>query len=389
MTPPVAAPRCGARPRPPGGACGGGAGCPRAHRTRPILRGMLRPAAVLGVLALACSPGPAAPPASPATGANTAITAPSPGLDPPGAAAVSPAPSPPPVPSLPPSPAPSQPVPASAAPAPALPITDFDVARAVQVATVLARDVGPRPAGSAGDGAARALVRDAFEAAGLTVLEETVALPQGGTSANVIGVRDPGDLGRGHVVVGGHLDTVAGSPGANDNGSGIGVLVAVAREAAAPSEGPPVVLVAFAAEEFQPSEPRRHHVGSDAYAAAHGAQVLAALSVDMVGTGSTLCVCWLDAGPPTLADRLHSLAHAHGISPVSVRREGDVSDHGPFALRGIPAAHLWGGPDSRYHSPADTPEHLQAAAVGRAGTLTLALLRSLGPPDRSGLAPAG
>lgn len=356
---------------------------------------MLRPlAAALTVLALACSAGPtAAPPtAPPAGGATSDAASPSPAAPAgrqtsPSAATTSPSPT------ATTSPSPTAPGPpvttASPTPAPVPQPIRFDVARATAVATALAGDIGPRPAGSAGDAAARTAVRAMFEDAGLVVVEEVVALPQGGTSANLIAVRDPADLQRQHVVIGGHLDTVAGSPGANDNGSGIGVLVALAPQVAARDGHPPVVLVAFAAEEFQPSQPRRHHVGSDAYAATRGDRVIAALSVDMVGFGTELCVCWFDAGPDTLAQRLHTLAHAHGISPVAVRRDGDVSDHGPFARRGIPAAHLWGGPDPRFHSPADTAEHLQAASVGRAGTLTLAFVESLTPSDRPGLLPAG
>lgn len=253
----------------------------------------------------------------------------------------------------------------------------FDTATALAVATRLAAEVGPRPAGSPGDTAARELVRSLLEEAGWHVREEPLALPQGGTSANLIAVRDAADLTRPHAVVGAHLDTVAGSPGANDNGSGIGVLVALAQELADEPAAPPVVLVAFGAEEIQPVEERVHHIGSQAYAAARGELVAAALSVDMVGAdGSGACVCWFDAGPRTLADHLHALAHSEGVEGLPVRRDGDFSDHGPFARRGIPAAHIWTGRDGRYHTPADTPEHLSAAAVGRAGRLALAFARN-------------
>lgn len=315
------------------------------------MRGAL---AVVVVLAGACAGAPTDPaPAARDTGAGS-----------------------PPTTAAPPSPSPSP------SPSPHPELGTFDPGAALEVAARLAVEVGPRPAGSPGDGAARRLVRGLLEEAGWSVVEEAVALPQGGSSANLVAARRAGDLRGPHVVIGAHLDTVAGSPGANDNGSGVGVLVALARELADEPASPPVVLVAFAAEEVQPVESRRHHVGSEAYARRHGDQVAAMLSVDMVGTGTSTCICWLDGGPPTLARHLEALARQRGIAPVEVQAEGDFSDHGPFARRGLAAAHLWGGPDPRHHRPGDTPEHLEADAVQRAGALALALAREPAPSER-------
>jgi aminopeptidase YwaD len=62
---------------------------------------------------------------------------------------------------------------------------------------------------------------------GPTVVAVTVdASLEQRTAANVVGTK-PG--GPETIVVGGHLDSVAAGPGANDNGSGIAVLLEVAR----------------------------------------------------------------------------------------------------------------------------------------------------------------
>ncbi|MBW3576415.1 MAG: M28 family peptidase [Actinobacteria bacterium] len=248
--------------------------------------------------------------------------------------------------------------------------------------------LGPRPAGSPADSQARQLIADRLGGAGWSVVEEPFPLPQGGVTANVVAWRDLDPRGGAHVVVGGHHDTVAGSPGANDNASGVGVLLAVARELADEETGVPVVLVAFGAEEYQPSEPRQHHLGSDRYAAGHADRVVAALSVDMVGNGDVTCICWSDVGPATLAQRLQHVAAETGLTGYEVQTRGDISDHGPFARRRVPAALLWTFLDEVYHSPRDTPEHLRPTDLRRAGDLTLSFLRSLGPQDANGLAPA-
>lgn len=244
--------------------------------------------------------------------------------------------------------------------------------------------MGHRDAGTPGDRAARAWLRDHWEAGGWSVHGESFDLPQGGTTSNVVATQDPGDLDRPHVVIGGHLDTRNQSPGANDNASGIGVLISAA-EALAADFPVPIVLVGFGAEEYQPAEPRVHHLGSDDYARRHGANVIGALIVDMVGNGPATCICWLDLGPRTMAARLEAVADQAGFAGFRVEDRGDISDHGPFARRGIPAAFLWTYDDGRFHTSADTAEHLQRDDIQRAGDLILEFARTLSAADRDGL----
>lgn len=281
--------------------------------------------------------------------------------------------------------APSAPIP-SRAPAPSATVArgTFDADRALAFATSLTVEVGPRPAGGPSDAAAREHLGAALRGAGWSVEQRPFPLPQGGSSANVVAWRHEGPSAGPHVVIGGHLDTVAGSPGANDNASGVGVLVALAEELADERPALPVVLVGFGAEEYQPSEPRRHHLGSEAYAAEHADRVVAAVSVDMIGNGDTTCICWFPAGPDVLARRLEALADGSGYE---VRSPGDISDHGPFARRGVPAVLLWTGRDGRYHTSQDTPEHLDVEDIRRAGDLVLRFVRDLRSEERNGLEP--
>lgn len=326
-----------------------------------------RMAATLVVAVAACTSPSAdeAPPADPSSPAATRTAVPTPSTAPPTSAAPQPR-------------AMASPAPPERGP--------LDAERAMRVTTTLAGDIGERPAGTPEDARARAVVIASFTATGWDVELDWFDLPHGGRSANVVASWDGrGRDGGPHVVVGGHLDTVPGTVGANDNASGIGVIAAMAHELAdeAATLPVPVVLVTFGAEEFQ-ADTGVHHVGSEHHAASAPAPV-AMLSVDMVGHGDTTRVVSLEGRDTRVADRIRAAAARAGLDGVVGGVRGDVSDHGPFALRGVPAAWLWTGPDGRLHTPADTLEHVRAADLQRTGDVALAWIRDLGPQDADGL----
>lgn len=81
------------------------------------------------------------------------------------------------------------------------------------------------------------------------------------------------------LIVGAHYDAVPGTPGADDNASGVAVLLELARYLAGQSRPRPVWLVAFDMEEYG-------LLGSRAYAAqlqAEGQAVHLMLSLEMLG----------------------------------------------------------------------------------------------------------
>ena len=86
------------------------------------------------------------------------------------------------------------------------------------------------------------------------------------------------------VVIGAHYDSVYGCPGANDNGSGVAALLALARRFAGKSVGQTLRFVAFANEEqphFQSDE-----MGSFVYAGRckkRGDQISAMISLETIG----------------------------------------------------------------------------------------------------------
>ncbi|HEY7383201.1 MAG TPA: M28 family peptidase [Beijerinckiaceae bacterium] len=89
----------------------------------------------------------------------------------------------------------------------------------------------------------------------------------------------PGNAGRPFILVGAHFDAAPGSPGADDNGSALAVLLELARVFSAAPVRHPLRLVAFDLEE-------RGQAGSRAYAnelTARGERPKLMISLEMLG----------------------------------------------------------------------------------------------------------
>lgn len=115
------------------------------------------------------------------------------------------------------------------------------------------------------------VTRYPYEVAGQTVhnLEATIA----GTTDQI-------------VLIGAHYDSVRGSPGANDNASGVAAMLALAKRFAAREQRPKKTLrfVAFVNEE--PPYFQTREMGSLVYAKmakARGDQIVAMLSLETIG----------------------------------------------------------------------------------------------------------
>ncbi|MCB0051102.1 MAG: M20/M25/M40 family metallo-hydrolase, partial [Caldilinea sp.] len=135
----------------------------------------------------------------------------------------------------------------------------FDPDRALDHARYLSETIGDRPAGSTGEQAAAGWIAARFEELGYTVRVQPFNFYSEGQlriGMNVIATRT-GQAGYGTIYAGAHYDTVKriagidyGGPGANDNASGVGVLLEAARVLATETVTPTLTFVAFGAEEL-------------------------------------------------------------------------------------------------------------------------------------------
>lgn len=238
---------------------------------------------------------------------------------------------------------------------------------------------GPRPAGSAAERAAHQRVAARFRAVGLRVGYERFTVPGKGRSRDVIGIRDvPGDC---LVIAMAHADSVPPAPGADDNASGLGTLVALAR-ALATDEAPAcdVWLVATGAEE-RPYTGRPDHLGASALVArlrrtGRLGDVRLALSLDEVGRGSRFDLHSTASAPRAAVERRILDAGDGRVRWVRDPAGEGNSDHRELARAGAPAAKLGVVDEPCRHTACDTPDRLQRGAFTRILTILWPLLRS-------------
>ncbi|WP_052351929.1 M28 family metallopeptidase [Deinococcus pimensis] len=156
--------------------------------------------------------------------------------------------------------------------------------------------------------------------------------------ANVVAL-SPG--ARPEMLFGAHHDSFIGSPGLNDNGSGVAAVLEVARMLRGTPLAGRAAFVLFDGEEdrFQ---------GSRAWVRAHPdvtRGLRGMLSLDMVGV----------AAEPLAVGGSASLVRAarRAVPTLGTFDDDGLSDHGTFQEAGVPAALLFRGLDANYHAPGD------------------------------------
>ncbi len=256
------------------------------------------------------------------------------------------------------------------------------------VVTDLAERIGPREASSPAYSAAADQVAGRFAALGWQVSRMPFAVPAGtswgarvpaGQSQNVIATPPGFDPAAPHRIVGAHLDTVPQAPGAEDNGSGVAVLLELARLAGLQPPPVPVVFVAFGAEEPRGSGEAWHHVGSRVLVASMGSAQRAALagmlSLDRVGVeADELPVCHGGLAHGAVRADLLSAAARVGIPARACTDR--ASDHWSFEQAELDAARIGKVPYPGYHSPGDVPSVVSPVQLQRTATVAWAWLSS-------------
>ena len=221
-----------------------------------------------------------------------------------------------------------------------------------------------------------------FKSGGLTVQNLEVEL-QGTTAPQEI------------IVLGAHYDSVAGTPGANDNASGVAALLEIARLLAGKSHARTLRLVAFANEE--PPFYYSGEMGSRVYAARsrqRGEQIKAMLALETIGyytdqpgsqhypfpyglfypdTGNFIgfvgnLSSWRLVRQALGAFRASTAFPSEGVAAPGWVMGVGWSDHWSFWQEGYPAIMITDTALFRYqhyHAATDTPEKLDYQSLAR------------------------
>jgi hypothetical protein len=173
------------------------------------------------------------------------------------------------------------------------------------------------------------------------------------TGFNVIGVRDDFLKADSEIMVCAHFDSMYGSPGANDNASGVDVVLQLAARQLSLQSGVAVRFVIFSGEEWI-------QLGANAYlrsrsSAGDLAQIKLLLNIDMVGKGAYLWPSVTDHTEPLFRQAVKDvLPHTQ----VVYHNPPMKGDHYPFHEAGIPSIMLLWWPDTVYHTSYDVADAL-------------------------------
>jgi aminopeptidase YwaD len=206
----------------------------------------------------------------------------------------------------------------------------------------------------------------------VTVRIDSHTVPSTGTQ--VIGRLAGSGLGR--VIVGAHVDTKPDTPGALDNAAGVATMLAVAEILAGETLAYAVEFVPFNGEDHASSP------GEVVYLAAYPdlSDVRLMANVDDTGLlgGPSACSTYgLDDATAAIVEAC--MARVDG---VEAGPQWPASDHMIFAMRGVPAIALIARDVDTVmgeitHTPADTPDKVDAEVLADTACFIADVLRSL------------
>ncbi len=269
----------------------------------------------------------------------------------------------------------------------------FDGARMLGVVKTLSGEAYEgRGVGTAGLEKSAAYISEIFETAGLkpggdagTYFQTfTVKGPDAKSVQvrNVVGVL-PGnkpELAGQSVVLSAHYDhlghgwpggrdTFKGQihPGADDNASGVAVMLEMAHSLARSAPDRTIIFLASTAEEAGLLGARHYVKTAKTYPAD---KIFANVNLDTVGRAGDKIMIFGGSSAREWPFIFMGTTATTGIQTTLVRQEINASDHTAFLEANIPAIHIFGTATTDYHRPGDKAQTIDQDSLMRVATLT-------------------
>jgi aminopeptidase N len=180
-------------------------------------------------------------------------------------------------------------------------------------------------------------------------------------------------------------------PGADDNASGVAVLLELARVLAAePKPSRTIVFVAFTGEEAG--------LAGSTYYAEHAtrfpvSKVIGAINLDTVGRLNDQKLSVLGTGTATEWQHIfRGAGFVTGVDSRNVAESIQSSDQVSFVRKGVPAVQIFSGATPDYHRPSDTADKIDVPGLVKVAAFTregVAYLAERAEPLTSAIAGAG
>jgi hypothetical protein len=151
-------------------------------------------------------------------------------------------------------------------------------------------------------------------------------------------------------------------PGADDNASGVAVLLELAKmlgQSLKPSRT--VIFAAFTAEESGLKGSQHYVKTMKRYPAS---KVIGAINLDTVGRlGGRKLLVLNSASAAEWKHIFIGCGYVTGVEAEMVTQDLDASDQKSFIEAGVPAVQIFSGPHGDYHRPTDSPDKIDGAGL--------------------------
>lgn len=246
----------------------------------------------------------------------------------------------------------------------------FDYSRIQTTMEQLVHDIGSRPAGSDQASQAMQYVSQELKNMGYYPVYQDYRLPDNRLSRSV----DAYYVGttQREIILTAHVDTVPDSPGANEDASGIAVLLELARAIRNHHIPVGVHFLFLGAEEkingyedgeFFSSAQYLDYQSKVGFDTLNGVIIL-----DKAGAGEKFQVLQIDSTKSKIADQLTDLAKRSKL-PLEKQVVKRIQESMPFEDAGLATARLEWNPDPNARSPKDTLDKISRKKIESVFTL--------------------